>query len=445
LNAKCKEKIWFKGGIECGADQGKVLIVVRALYGLKSAGASWHATLAQALRDLGFVSTTADPDVWIQAALRDDGFDYYAMLLIYVDDILAISHQPKVLIDAIGEYYKVKPDSDKEPEIYLGANVEKVQMLDGREVWATSPRDYVKNAIKIVESLLGEDGDGYVLKNKVKNPFPMNYRPELDVSDELGSELSSRYLQLIGIARWAIELGHIDIFHEVSLLSQYQANPRVGHLEVMYHVFAYLKNHLDMGRIAYDSLTPMVNDLTFQCNADWTDFYGDVQEELPPKMLKLRGNPVTKSEFVDANHAGNMVTRQSHTGIIIFVQNAPIIWYSKRQNMVEAATFGSEMVALRICKEFIVAMHYKLRMFGVPIEGPANVFCDNRGVVKNTSMPESTLTKKHNAINYHAVREALAAGILRVGKEDGETNLADLLTKVIVGQKRWDFCWSLFC
>jgi hypothetical protein len=112
---------------------------------------------------------------------------------------------------------------------------------------------------------------------------------------------------------------------------------------------------------------------------------------------------------------------------------------------VEAATFGSEMVALRICKELIVAMHYKLRMFGVPIEGPANVFCDNRGVVKNTSMPESMLMKKHNAVNYHAVREAVAAGILRLGKEDGETNLADLLTKVIVGQNRWDFCWNLFC
>jgi hypothetical protein len=111
-------------------------------------------------------------------------------------------------------------------------------------------------------------------------------------------------------------------------------------------------------------------------------------------MLKLRGNPVTISAFVDANHAGNKVTQRSHIGIIIFVQNHLIVWYSKRQNTVEAATFGSEMVALWICKEFIVAMRYKLRMFGVPIEGPANVFCDNHGVVKNTSMPESTLMKK---------------------------------------------------
>jgi hypothetical protein len=97
------------------------------------------------------------------------------MLLVYVYDAMAISHEPKVLIDAIGEYYKVKPRSDKEPDIYLGANVEKVQMPDGREVWSTSPCDYVKNAIKTVKGLLVEDREGYVLKNKVKNPFPMNY------------------------------------------------------------------------------------------------------------------------------------------------------------------------------------------------------------------------------------------------------------------------------
>ncbi len=241
LNTRCKEKILFEGRIECGAN--KLCIFVHALYGLKSAGASWHATLVQALHDIGFVSTTADPDVWIWAAVQGDGFEYYEMLFVYVEDVLMLSHQPKVLIDAIGEYYKVKPGSDKEPEIYLGANIEKVQMPDGREVWASSPCDYVNNAIKTIESLFEEDGEGYVLKSKVKNLIPMNYKPKLDVLDELGPELSSHYLQLIGICGWVIELGHIDIGHEISLLSQYQANPRVGHLEVLYHVFAYLKNH----------------------------------------------------------------------------------------------------------------------------------------------------------------------------------------------------------
>jgi hypothetical protein len=191
-----------------------------------------------------------------------------------------------------------------------------------------------------------------------------------------------------------------------------------------------MKKHPDMGRLAYDSKRPDIDETVFYHNADWKEFYGDVEEELPPNMPEPRGHSVIISAFVDANHAGNVVTRRLHSGIFIFVQNALIIWFSKRQNTVESATFGSKFVALRICKDLIVALRYKLRMFGVPVDGPANVFCDNRGVVR-----------KHNAINYHAVREAAAAGKLRVGKEDGETNIADLLTKVLSGQKCWDICW----
>ena len=81
--------------------------------------------------------------------------------------------------------------------------------------------------------------------------------------------------------------------------------------------------------------------------------------------------------------------------------------------MVEVATFGSEFVTLHICKELIIALRYKLHMLGVPLYGPADVFSDNRGVVTNASNPESSLQKKHNAINYHAVCKASAAGILR--------------------------------
>ena len=89
-----------------------------------------------------------------------------------------------------------------------------------------------------------------------------------------------------------------------------------------------------MGKLVYDSKTPEFDDSAFNNNADWKYFYGDVEEELPPKMPKPRGNVVRISAFVYANHAGNVVTRRSHSGIIIFVQNAPIIWLSKRHNTV---------------------------------------------------------------------------------------------------------------
>jgi hypothetical protein len=118
----------------------------------------------------------------------------------------------------------------------------------------------------------------------------------------------------------------------------------------------------------------------------------------------------------------------------------PIIWFLKRQNTVESSSFGSEFVALRAAKGMLVALRYKLQMFGVPIDGPANVFCDNNGVVMNTTIPESMLAKKRNAIDYHAVREAIAAKIIHAGKEGGMTNLADLFTKVLTADRRRALC-----
>jgi len=139
---------------------------------------------------------------------------------------------------------------------------------------------------------------------------------------------------------------------------------------------------------------------------DWTDFYGNVKEVIPPNAPKPRGNPVQTTAFVDANHAGNQITRRSHSGILIYCNSSPIVWYSKAQATVETSTFGSEFVALRVATELIEALRYKLRMLGVPIDGPRNVLCDNKTVVDNSTVPSSTLKKKHNAICYHRVREA---------------------------------------
>jgi hypothetical protein len=164
LNAPCHVKIWFEGGIECGEDHGKVCIVVRSLYGLKSAGAAFRSSLAQILQDIGYTSSKVDPDVWLRKAAKDDGFEYYEMLFVYVNDILALSHRAKNAIKEITDFYRSKEGSVKPPEIYLGANISKMQLPDGREVWTTSPKAYVKNSLLVVERLLHEDGDGYILK-----------------------------------------------------------------------------------------------------------------------------------------------------------------------------------------------------------------------------------------------------------------------------------------
>ena len=94
----------------------------------------------------------------------------------------------------------------------------------------------------------------------------------------------------------------------------------------------------------------------------------------------------------------------------------------------------------------VEGLRYKLRMFGVPIEGPTDVYCDNSSVVTNSTIPASMLNKKHNAICYHKVRESQAAGTIRVGWISGEYNKSDLLTKTTLNTgRRYDLMNSLFC
>ena len=153
-------------------------------------------------------------------------------------------------------------------------------------------------------------------------------------------------------------------------------------------------------------------------------------------MPRPRGRAAKMVAFVDASHAANKVNRKSHTGYIIFLNRAPIIWYSKRQNIVESSTFASEFVAMKTCMEKVIALRFKLRMFGIPIDGETDILCDNQSVVNNASKFESTLNKKHASIAYHAITWAVAAGIIRVGKVESNENLADTFTKRLPAIKR---------
>jgi hypothetical protein len=196
--------------------------------------------------------------------------------------------------------------------------------------------------------------------------------------------------------------------------------------------------------MAFDDYVPQLNEEAFT-KVNWKEsVYGDIEEELPPKMPKPLGNAVVITCFIDASHGEDKMTRRSQTGFIIFLNNAPIDWFSKKQNMVESSTFGSELVAMRICVKRIKALHYKLRMFGIPIEGPANVLGDNESVVNSASKVEARLNKKHNAICFHAVREASAAGWIHVGWEPTGSNIADLLTKMLSTEQQRKLLKSIF-
>jgi hypothetical protein len=83
-------------------------------------------------------------------------------------------------------------------------------------------------------------------------------------------------------------------------------------------------------------------------------------------------------------------------------------------------------------------------MFGIPIEGPTNVMGDNESMVNSASKVEARLNKKQNAICFHTVRESVAANWIRVGWEPTETNIADILTKMLETEKRRQLLSRIF-
>ena len=82
--------------------------------------------------------------------------------------------------------------------------------------------------------------------------------------------------------------------------------------------------------------------------------------------------------FVDSDHAGDSITRRSRTGFLLFLNSAPIYWFSKKQTSVETSSFGSEFVAMKTCCEYTHGLCYKLRMMGIPVEAPTYIFGDNK-------------------------------------------------------------------
>ena len=448
LNADTEERVWFRAGEEWGEHQGKPVLIVKALYGLKGSGKAWRSHLAHYLRDtMGFESSYGDPDMWFKAAVKPNGEEYYSYLLIYVDDVISVDMEPKKNIDLINEKFTIKKGSAGPPSIYLGANIQKLPTRTGGECWGMSCEQYVKDAVKHVKTRLKEEGFEFNkrlsdIRYSPQQPYStLSYRPELDSSEVCSDSEANYYQNLIGVLRWIVELGRIDINYEVACLSQYLAYPRRGHLHQALHIFKYLDIHHESFLRFDPTYLELEEPLDLASNPKTKakvlkEFYPDAVEAIPTNAPEPRGKAVQINCFVDADHAGNLVTRRSHTGILIYLNMAPIFWYSKKQNTVETSTFSSEFVALKIATEKIISLRYKLRMLGIPILGPANVFCDNEGVYKNVSIGASVLKKKHNSIAYHKCRESVACGIMNIFKEDGDSNLADILTKSLGKVKR---------
>ena len=123
------------------------------LYGLKTSAKAWSEFLGKFLKEMGYTPCAADPDVWMKPLVNKEGYSYWSYILVFVDDCLAVNHDPRPVMEELKSHYKLKNDKYGETERYLGENIEKYQLEHngGKSYWSMHAYDYVVESCKMVQ------------------------------------------------------------------------------------------------------------------------------------------------------------------------------------------------------------------------------------------------------------------------------------------------------
>jgi len=220
----------------------------------------------------------------------------------------------------------------------------------------------------------------------------------------------------------------IDIATAVMTMSSFRVAPREGHLTRLRRICGYLSK-MKHGFLRIRTEEPDYSGLPDK-SYDWSrSVYGDVHEQIPRDAPKPLGKRVVLTTYVDANLNHDLITGRSVSGVLHFVNQTPVHWFTKKQPTVETATYGSEFIAAKLAVEQIMAMRITLRHLGVRVHGSTHLFGDNGSVVTSSSVPESPLRKQHQSLAYHYTREAIASGAVDFRHLPGDLNPADILSK----------------
>ena len=419
LEAYTDEKLCIMAGPEFKELQGHLLIMVKALYGTRSGGARWHDRLFDILQELKFKPSKADPDVWMRP---EPGGTCYEYIAVYVDDLAIAAKDPEAFCNELKKKYNLKLKGVGPLEYHLGCTYKK----DPDETLAADPRRYVNKILESYERMFMEK------PRKSRPPLEGGDHPELDTSELCDEHQTKQFQTLIGQLQWLISLGCFDIAVHVMSLSRFRAQPRKGHLDRAKRIVGYLL-FLPDGAIRFRTGEPDFSSLRDQ-EYDWTrTVYSGACEQIPHDIPKPLGKHVQTTHYVDANLHHDLATGKAVTAVLHFLNQTPIDAYTKRQSTVETATYGSEFVAARTAVDQIIDIRTTLRYLGVPIRDMSYMFGDNRSVVTSSTIPNSTISKRHHLASYHRVREAIAAKFISFHWKDGKSNPADILSK------HWEF------
>lgn len=368
-------------GFVARGEEGKVLRVVKTLYGMMQGGYDFQVEMSSAYESMGYYKSLADPCV--HSRVIDNEF---AITSTYTDDIFGASSTKegaKKAKEEIEACFEMKDVG--ELGYILGIRIEKDEHTGAISL---SQEAYLR---RVLERF------GMLQCNAKSTPLPSGIA--LSESESPRTEDDRQYMkdkpyrEALGSCMWAQVATRPDISFALSVLSRFQANPGPAHWKAMLHLLAYLK-----GTINY-------------------------------KITYHRGGSLDPIGFVDADYAGDTDTRRSTSGYLFTIAGGPVSWSSKRQATVALSTTEAEYMALTRAAQQALWMYSFMSEVGLKREFPAMLHGDNAASIALTLNTKGHARAKHIDIRHHYIRERVAEGEIGLVQIPSEENLADIFTK----------------
>jgi hypothetical protein len=371
-------------GFAVKGEEDKVCLMHKPLYGMTQAGHIWYKDLEDQFQKLGFKSSRADPCIRFR---HDESTGKYSIASVHTDDVFSRSNDDSEADDMVKGFSIWDLKDVKDKRFLVGLSID--YLSDSSIGISQAPFFY--NAFRyfnILDKLL-----------PISTPLPPNFSlspDQVQTDDDREFMKDKPFRGILGCCWWGGSNTRPDIVFSCSTLSSIQNSPTKFHWDLLIKLCGYIL---------------------------FTIRYGIVYRPGTTERIKPIG-------YVDADLAGDKVTRKSMSGYIFLVNGSPVSWSSKRQSMVALSSTESEYISLSRGVQQAVWIRSWLDEIGLGLgENPIDILCDNIGAVSLAETNKAHNLSKHIDIRLHFIRDIVGKGDIAVYPVSSMQNLADIMTK----------------
>lgn len=395
LNGLLKEEIYMRMPEGAGVNSGKIVRLLRSIYGLKQASRIWNKLLDAELGRLGYTRIHADHCIYVFHNDNDVCF-----LAVYVDDMALLSSSLELMAKhkkLLGSRFKIKDLGDIKQLLGISISYDR----NARTIFLSQTR-YIEESLERY---------GFSNSRTTRTPLSSGIKlskadcPSTDAEEALMKDFP--YQSLIGTLMYAMLGTRPDIAYAVGALSKYSSTPGRAHWNQAVHVLCYLAGTKEYG-LTYDGNSPI---------------------DLSSLILG----------YTDSDWAGDVDTRRSTGGYVFLMCGAAISWSSKLQTAPALSSTEAEYMACTRAAQEAIWLRQLLEQLGFKQTSPTKLWGDNQGAIALAKNPQEHPRTKHIALRYHFIRFAVSDGHIILDYIPTTQMTADGLTKGLTGDKHLSF------